>query len=400
MRKAAYIPGGSGNHPNLGTGCEEEMNERTAVPALTKLSPSYDPWDPIRSLQQYGRHTLTSVEFTVSNLCNMRCEHCAVGDTLVMKEGPKLALDLALRRLEEIQHLETISITGGEPMFSEKTVKEYIVPLLRYARERGVRSQINSNLTMELERYEWIAPYLDVMHISFNYTCAEDFHEVGFVRSGRPVGMQAAAKMYDRMLDNSVALSKGGMFISAESMLNTRTSEKIVPIHKIIEEIGCQRHEVHPMYPSSFASNLPILTLDQLRDTIHRLLDGRNPEMWMLLGTLPFYACNSAEEDRKLLGRLRSEPNLTVRNDPDGRNRLNVNMFTGDVYVTDFADVPALGNLHEDKLETVFDRWLNHPLSRTVDCHCPAVSCCGPNLLVANSYYSGEDFTRRQAILA
>ena len=30
--------------------------------------------------------------------------------------------------------------------------------------------------------------------------------------------------------------------------------------------------------------------------------------------------------------------NITVRNDPDGRSRLNVNVFSGDVIVTDFGD--------------------------------------------------------------
>ena len=61
----------------------------------------------------------------------------------------------------------SISITGGEPTFSERTVNEYMVPLLRYARKRGIHSQINSNITLPYSRYEVLAPYLDVMHISF-----------------------------------------------------------------------------------------------------------------------------------------------------------------------------------------------------------------------------------------
>lgn len=52
------------------------------------LSPANDPWDPIGSLRKYGRHVLTSVEMTVTHLCNMRCEHCAVGDMLTMQEAP------------------------------------------------------------------------------------------------------------------------------------------------------------------------------------------------------------------------------------------------------------------------------------------------------------------------
>lgn len=375
------------------------MNEPVNHTILQPLSPLYDPWDPLRSLRQYGRHLLTSVEMTVTNLCNMRCEHCAVGDALVMTEGPRLPLAQMLKRLDEVEHLETISITGGEPSYLEQTVKSYIVPLLKYARERGVRTQINSNITLDLARYELLLPYLDVMHISFNYLNADDFHEVGFANAGRPVGRESAARLYERMMDNALALSKAGMFVSAESMINTRTHEKLVGFHRLIEQMGCRRHEVHPMYPSAFAAHLPMVTLDELRLAIHRLLDGRNRDMWMLFGTLPFFSCSEAEADRELVARLRKEPNVTVRNDPDGRNRLNVNMFTGDVYVTDFADLPALGSVHNDRLDDVFARWLDHPLSHTVDCHCPAAACCGPNLLVANSYYPDIDFKQRKAIV-
>lgn len=363
------------------------------------LSPQNDPWDPINSLRRYGKHVLTSVEMTVTNLCNMRCEHCAVGDTLTMSEGEKLPLALMLKRLDEVEHLETISLTGGEPSYSERTVKEYIVPLLKYARERGVRSQLNSNLTLDLSRYELMAPYLDVMHISFNYTSADDFHRVGFVRANHEVGRETAVKLYERMVENAAALSRGGMFVSAESMINHRTHEKLADIHRLIGEMGCRRHEVHPMYPSSFASGLPMLSLEQFRTAVHRLLDSRRRDLWMLFGTLPFFHCSPQEEDRRLLNRLRQEPNVTVRNDPDGRNRLNVNLFTGDVYVTDFSDVPPLGNIINDRLDAIFAKWQNHPLNLRVNCHCPQVSCCGPNLLVADAYYRDVDFTTRRAIV-
>lgn len=366
---------------------------------LTPLSPEYDPWDPLRSIQLYGEHRLTSIELTVTNLCNMRCEHCAVGETLTMTEGPRIPLSTILNRLDEVEDLQTISITGGEPSYHEKTVKEYIVPILSYARERGVRSQINSNITLDLSRYELLAPYLDVMHISFNYLSADDFYEVGFARTDRRVSKEMAAKMYDRMMNNAAELSKGGMFVSAESMINYRTHEKLPEIHQLIRQMGCKRHEVHPMYPSAFASGLPVLQLDQTREAIHRLLDHRDKELWMLFGTLPFYACSSNEEDWKIVSRLRSEPNVTVRNDPDGRNRLNVNLFTGDVFVTDFSDVPALGNIHKDKLNQVYERWKRHPLRESVNCYCEAAACCGPNLLVADTYYKDVDFKARRAVM-
>lgn len=293
------------------------------------VNPKDDPWDPIVSLREFGRHVLTSVEMTVTNLCNMRCEHCAVGDSLVLKEPEQIPLDLMLRRLDEVEHLRTISITGGEPTFRKQMVDEKILPILKYAKERGIRSQINSNLTLDYERYVKLIPYLDVMHISFNYTNEQDFYEIGFANSGHPVKKEVAYKLYHTMMENSRKLSEAGMYISAESMINYRTHDKLPAIHKLITDMGCRRHEVHPMYASNFAKGLPVLSLDEMRQAIHSLLDERNKEIWMLFGTLPFYACNNSEADAALLKRLREEPMVTVRNDPDGRNRVNVNMFTG-----------------------------------------------------------------------
>lgn len=374
------------------------MPESLADFASQRISPQYDPWDPLYSRRKHGRHVLTSVEFTISNLCNMRCEHCAVGHTLVHGEGSKRPLSELLARLDEVEHLETISITGGEPTFLDDTVDNWLIPLLRYARSRGLKSQLNSNLTLDYDRYERIAPHLDVMHISFNYTGAADFHQIGFANAAHPVSSAMAARLYERMMDNARKLSDGGLFVSAESMLNTRTRNNLEAIHSLIVEMGCRRHEVHPMYPSSFAADLPLLSLDELREAIGRLLDIREQSVWMLFGTLPFFRCSADHRDHHLLDRLDAAPNVTVRNDPDGRNRLNVNMFTGDVYVTDFSDVPPLGNTSEDRLDDVFARWQQHPLSRSVDCYCPKAQCCGPNLLVADTYYRSIDFTARRAV--
>jgi len=163
--------------------------------------------------------------------------------------------------------------------------------------------------------------------------------------------------------------------------------------------MGSKRHEIHPMYASDFARDLSVLSLDELRAGIHHLLDIRNEELWMLFGTLPFFACSSLEADRELVHRLRRSKNVTVRNDPDGRNRLNVNSFTGDVIVTDFGDVEPLGNIQHESLQPMFDRWQAHALNQTINCFCPSVGCAGPNLLVANTYYHGTDFTKRKAIL-
>ncbi len=68
---------------------------------------------------------LTNVEFTTTTLCKyaMRALRRRVH---APAERPECAVDLLLKRLDEIPLLRSISITGGEPMLS-KSVKEYVV---------------------------------------------------------------------------------------------------------------------------------------------------------------------------------------------------------------------------------------------------------------------------------
>lgn len=368
--------------------------------SIKPITHEYDAWESYLNIKEFGKHELTNIEFTTTYLCNMRCEHCAVGYMLQPKDPDGLPIELLLQRLEEIPHLRAISVTGGEPMLSKKSVENYIVPLFKYAHERGIQTQINSNLTLKFEQYLPIVPYLDVLHISHNWGTPEDFIEGAFANMEKKPAPEVRMKFFERMIDNSRRLAELGVNVSAETMINKRTLPHLANIHKqIVEEMKCVRHEIHPMYPSDFASNLEVLSLDEIRDAIHHILDIRNENVWMLFGTLPFYPCSPNEEDLKLIKRLYSSKNVTVRNDPDGRSRLNVNIFTGDVIVTDFGDTPALGNIQRDDLPALFDKWLETDLAKSLNCHCPAVQCLGPNVLVKDAYYKDVNFLERKTLI-
>jgi radical SAM/CxCxxxxC motif protein YfkAB len=364
---------------------------------LKAITPSYDPWEAYLDIEEFGEMRLTNVEFTTTTLCNMRCEHCAVGYTLQSKDPKPLPLDLLLMRLEEIPHLRSLSITGGEPMLSMKSVDEYVVPLLKYAHNRGVRTQINSNLTMELSRYEKIVPYLDVLHISHNYGSVDDFIEIGFAMMEKKPSYEQRAAYFARMIENAKALTAQGVIVSAETMINKRTLPHLEAIHDQIVEMGCQRIEIHPMYPSDFASTLEVASISELQRGIERLLNHRDKNVWMLFGTLPFYACSENKADLLLLDRLYNEQNVTVRNDPDGRSRLNVNIFDGKIIVTDFGDAPPLGNVKDTSLIDAYHHWINTDIAKSLSCHCQNVKCLGPNLLVKDTYYSTTDFTKQSS---
>ncbi|MDQ0159432.1 radical SAM/CxCxxxxC motif protein YfkAB [Alkalibacillus salilacus] len=361
-----------------------------------ELSPSYDPWEAYMDVDEHGELVLSNIEFTTTHLCNMRCRHCAVGDTLMNRDPDPLPIDVLLKRLDEVPHLRTLSITGGEPMLSKKSVEQYVVPLLRYAHERGVRTQINSNLTLPYERYEAIVPYLDVLHISHNWGTVDEFAETGFALMERKPSFDSRAMFFDRLVDNSQRLSAEGVMVSAETMLNGRTYPHLQEIHEHVLQMGCARHEIHPMYPVDFAKDLETLSLDEMKHGIRHLLDIRDEDVWMLFGTLPFYPCSQSNDDLELLQRLDEAKNVTVRNDPDGRSRLNVNIFSGEVTVTDFGDEPSLGNIQHTPLVKSFDQWMASNLAQSLNCHCPMAKCLGPNVLVKDTYYPNVDFQKRQ----
>ncbi|STY74993.1 Predicted metal-binding protein [Macrococcoides caseolyticum] len=359
-----------------------------------KISIHNDPWEAYKEVEKFGETKLSNIEFTTTTLCNMRCAHCAVGYTLQLKDPDTIDMTTILKRLDEVEHLSTLSITGGEPMFSKKSIKKTVTPILEYAKSRGIYTQMNSNLTINYDRYEPLIDLIDVMHISHNWGTIDEFAEVGFHVMDKKPPIKARYKLYEQIIENARRLSEAGMFVSAETMLNKSTLPYLEKIHKeIVNDMKCARHEVHPMYPSDFASDLNVLTIEETKTAIRQLLSFRDEDTWMLFGTLPILPCSMNADDLSFLDDVHSAKNVTVRNDPDGRSRLNVNVFTGDVIVTDFGDeTGTIENIIDTPLQDVYDKWKQSALNQTINCHCPKVKCLGPNLLVKNMYYPDIDF--------
>jgi len=170
-------------------------------------------------------------------------------------------------------------------------------------------------------------------------------------------------------------------------------------INRRLAQMGVQRHEIHPLYPSDFARFMRLLSLDELRLCITRLLDERASHVWMLFGTLPFFWCSDVPEDRALLERLTASPNVTVRNDPDGRNRLNINGISGEMVVQDFNSLEPLGFVQREGIMQAFEAWQASQSFTKYNCYCPEAMCTGPNLIVADTYYRGVEFQTRRAVM-
>lgn len=74
------------------------MTTKVTQPLITPLN---DPWEAYMDVEEYGEMTLSNIEFTTTNMCNMRCAHCAVGYTLQSSDPDALPIELILKRLDE-----------------------------------------------------------------------------------------------------------------------------------------------------------------------------------------------------------------------------------------------------------------------------------------------------------
>ena len=64
------------------------------------ISINNDPWEAYNDILEHNQLTLSNIEFTTTNLCNMRCSHCAVGYTLQTKDPDPLPMEHCLLQVE------------------------------------------------------------------------------------------------------------------------------------------------------------------------------------------------------------------------------------------------------------------------------------------------------------
>ena len=93
-----------------------------------KIAPNFDPWESYIDMAEHGKLTLSNIEFTTTYLCNMRCEHCAVGYTLQPKDPDGLPIELLLQRLDEIPYLRTVKYHWRRAHFIEEICRSIRCP--------------------------------------------------------------------------------------------------------------------------------------------------------------------------------------------------------------------------------------------------------------------------------
>src|SRR5690349_9834659 len=97
--------------------------------------------------------------------CNFSCAHCFHGEMLRNRDSftASEAQDV-LDHFIDVYHLEAVTFLGGEPLLYPN-----IVPVCRYAKQRGLRVEICTNAHPGFRStIEAAAPYLDKSRVSLD----------------------------------------------------------------------------------------------------------------------------------------------------------------------------------------------------------------------------------------
>lgn len=118
-----------------------------------------------------------ALQVEVTSACNLRCAMCLVRyRPPVNKLAGAMPLSMLRGLLDDLPGLRQLTLQGlGEPLLAPD-----LLPMVRYARQRGVRVGFNSNATLLNRRRaaELVESGLDWLHVSLDGADAETFESI------------------------------------------------------------------------------------------------------------------------------------------------------------------------------------------------------------------------------
>jgi MoaA/NifB/PqqE/SkfB family radical SAM enzyme len=281
-----------------------------------------------------------------SRRCNLRCRHC------YSSSGPLVAdttdLDVLNRAVADARTLgyDVLSVSGGEPLLFPE-----LLPLLRQARQAGMRTAVTSNgLLLTPRRLSELTGLVDVLAISLDGR--PETHE--WMRGDRRAFRQMAARL-PGVRDSGISFA----FITTLTMHNVHELEFVF---ELAAESGAALVQVHPLEPDGFGANLRASVPDST-ELGYAFFEATRLSV---VHHIPVQIDLVTHHD------LRAAPERFLTKPRDPLTPLG-DWLTPLVIETDGFVVPlsygfgrdyALGSLHDASLQALAEQWDAEPLRR------------------------------------
>ncbi|MDF2926544.1 MAG: Fe-S oxidoreductase [Paenibacillaceae bacterium] len=299
-------------------------------------------------------YELEGLEVGLTSNCNFRCDYCCAYNR---NDGQNLDAREVIRILEDIPTLRRVRLSGGEVTLKFQDCVEVVA----YCASRGIQTQLNSNgsLLNEARIQELAAAGLTTIHISFNFTDADQFSNYYHI----PVAT------YHKIIENIRLCAATSIDTVLETLLFEKTQEHLTEISDRAYELGVRTHEIQNSIIMDHTGWKNIAARDQLKRAVAELIAARRQD------TALYFTCmDRFAED---LG-FREQPGVYFPHCIEGKKQLHLH-GNGDVLISELCHPVIIGNIYQGTvLKEIFNTMpaaLRDYLDRQP---CPALSAIFP----------------------
>lgn len=281
-------------------------------------------------LEQSRICQLESLEVGVTSNCNFKCAYCCAYQR---DDGAGLSGQEIIAVLEELPSLKRVRLSGGEVTLRYQDCLEVVA----YCANRGIATQLNTNASLLSKKrmMELAKAGLSNIHISYNFTRAEDFA----VYYGLP---EAVHRTIERHIRYAVA---AGLETVVETLLFDRTQDHLVEIHERVYELGVRIHEIQNGIIMRHSGWQAITARDALQQAISKLITARRADAVLYVTCMDRFA--------ERLG-IKEQEGVYISQCVDGTKQLHLH-GNGDILICELCHPVVIGNIYKGtKLRDIY----------------------------------------------
>ncbi|CAH1207379.1 GTP 3',8-cyclase [Paenibacillus sp. JJ-223] len=272
-------------------------------------------------LETPGVYDLEGLEVGVTSNCNYKCDYCCAYNR---DDGQCISGEEVIRIIRELPALKRVRLSGGEVTLKYQDCLD----IVSYCGAHGIDTQLNTNASLLTE--ERIVALRDAglsnIHISFNYTNAEEYAAYYRVHP----------RMYERLEQNIRMCAEAGLETVLETLLFEGTQSNMAAISEKVYELGVRIHEIQNSIVMPHSNWDRIATQEALVQSVNELIANKRED------TTLYFTCMDRFAER--LG-LHEQPGVYFSNCVDGTKQLHLH-GNGDILICELCHPVVIGNIY------------------------------------------------------
>ncbi|WP_223068643.1 radical SAM protein [Paenibacillus caui] len=273
-------------------------------------------------LEKPDTYELEGLEIGITSNCNFRCDYCCAYQR---NDGNSIGASKIIPLLEELPSLKRVRLSGGEVTLKYEDCLEVV----RYCASRGIQTQLNSNgsLLDEKRITRLSEAGLTTIHISFNFTTAEEFSRYYHIHPS----------VYHKIRENITLFAADPRVDTVlETLLFSETQNNMKAISEDVYGMGVRTHEIQNSIVMHHSGWRAIAAREQLKHAVGELIAMKRDDMIL------YFTCMDRFMDE--LG-FKEQPGVYFAHCIEGKKQLHLH-GNGDLLISELCYPVKIGNIY------------------------------------------------------